>query len=1066
MKYTQLHLHSENSILDGVSSIKEIVDRSIELGHTAVAVTDHGNINATMSLSNECNARGIKPIMGGEFYFAKDSLSREKGGGRFHLILLAKNKVGWKNLLQLNAHAHQKGFYVKPRIDFKTLEKFHEGIICLSGCASGIVAANIVKDKPNKASKWAKKFKNVFGNDFYLEMQVSDFHLQPKVNQGLLEISRNLKIPTVITTDAHYANKEDAILQDMMILIMQKKTWKDRTKAIEAIERGEKVKMPWEISSKQLWMKSYGEMKDSWKKWHSSYMDKETFIKSMKESSKIEDKIEHWELDKEPKYPVMDTGDKTMEQVIRDFVVKGFKWRGVKGTVYEKRSQYELEIIIALGLDAYFVILADAIWHARGKGISVGVGRGSAAGSLVCYLLGITGLDPILHDLMFERFINPGRKEMPDIDVDFESARRDEVKQYLVSKYGEDRVAEVTAFQNMKLKSSLKDVSRVMGGNFTATNKLTSSINDGKIKDVTTLEELEELYPKEIEAFISDHEVHEKVLKIAMKLMGRIRNMSKHPAGVVITPTPLSSLVALQRKGDKVNVGWTEGTTRKELTPNGFVKYDILAIKTLDILYGAVKMIEKRHGIKIDIDKLPLDDKKVYEKMSKGRSLGSFQFETPNMQRMLKAMRADTFEDLAALNALDRPGPLDGGMDIIYNKMKNGEEDEQTLELIKPAMRKLLPKTYGVIVFQEQVLETAKKLAGFSLEEADKLRKALMKKEKDVTKEKARKKMIKVLKVKFLEGAVKNVKQKDAEFIWESMYKFARYGFNRSHSVSYAYIGYQCMWLKVNYPIEFFCSILNFSDKVKTLMYVKDALRYKIKVLPVDINKSTLVFRPQGKNIRYPISHLKYISKAGKAIVDSRPYEDFNDFIKKIKGHRVNKNAVMSLIRAGAFDKFGKRWNIMYKFMKMKAKKKDRDKIKKEVWSTMQILENEKLAYEFEFSDSVLEELFVKLHDNYECSSIQRAFELGPGNVVRVGGIVRKVREHKAKGGVMAFIDIQFFKKSSSVTLFADSWEKLKDKITTGSLVYGNLKVNEYKGKLSFMLSTRDNCYLRKLELE
>ncbi len=1066
MKYTQLHCHSENSILDGVSSVKEIVDRSIELGHTAVAITDHGNINATMTLTNECNARGIKPIMGCEFYFAKDSILKEKGLGRFHLIIIAKNKTGWRNLLELNAHSHEKGFYSKPRIDFKVLEKYHEGLICLSGCASGIIAVNILKDKKERAERWASKFKKLFGDDFYLEMQVSDYNLQPKVNKGLLEISRNLNIETIVTTDAHYAKKEDSILQDMMILIMQKKTWKDRTKIIAAIERGEKVKLPWEISSKQLWMKSYSELKDSWRQWHSDYMTKQEFVRSVKQTTVIENKIKFWELDRTPKYPTMDTGDKTMEQVIREFVKRGFKWRGLSGKVYEKRVQYELDVIINLGLDAYFVILADAIMEARKRGEPIGVGRGSAAGSLVCYTLGITGMDPIQHDLMFERFINPGRKEMPDIDVDFSSAKRHKVFEYLVEKYGEDKVAEVTAFQNMKLKSALKDVSRVMGGDFGITNKFTGSMNDGKIKDVNTIEDLEEVYPKELEAFIEGHEAHQKVLEVAMRLKGRIRNMSKHPAGVVITPKPLRSFVALQRKGDKVNVGWTEGTYRKELTPNGFVKYDILSLKTLDILHGTVKAIKKRHDIKIDLDKIPLDDKKVYKKMSKGRSLGSFQFETPNMQRMLRAMRADSFEDLAALNALDRPGPLDMGMDVIYNKMKHGEEDEETEELIKPVMKKLLPKTYGVIVFQEQVLETAKELANFSLEEADKLRKALMKKEKDKTKEKARKKMVKKLKIRFIEVASKKLKRKDAEFIWEAMFKFARYGFNRSHSVSYAFIGYQCMWLKVNYPMEFFCSILNFSDKIKTLLYIKDALRYKIKVLPVDINKSRLKFRPEGKNIRYPVSHLKYIGKSAKIIVKNRPYDSFEDFLEKIKGMRVMKTAIMSLIRAGAFDKFGKRYKIMYQFLKLKAKKKDRDKVKKEKWSTMQILENEKLAYEFEFSDSVLEELFVKLHDDYECSPIPRALELGSGSVTRIGGIVRRIREHKTKQGVMAFMNIQFFKKSTDITLFADTWEKLKVRIGVGSLVYGNLKVNEYKKRLSFMLSTRDGCYLRKLELE
>lgn len=771
MKFCNLHQHSENSQLDGVGTVLDIIKKTAALGHTAAAITDHGNCNNWIQLSNACKENKIKPIFSLEAYFSSGNAT-EKVRDQKHLILLVKNKVGYVNTLKLNAFAHSEGFYYKPRIDFEILKKHHEGIICLSGCGSGIVPNLLSKGKYVEAKEWAIKFKDLFGSDYYFELQISDFRGQDEINKQLLKLGEKLKIKSVITTDAHYVNEEDSLIQDVMMLIDQKKTWADRKKAIEAIKNGDKdVKLPWEISTKQLWMKTYEELEEARKKWH-SYMSKDVFNECLKNTLEIEDKVEKWELDVSPKYPILDFGKKTTNQVLREWIEEGFKIRKIKPTnpVYRAQVEHEFRVLSELGLEAYFVILADAIRYGRTIGIYPGIGRGSAAGSLISYLLCITGADPIQHGLIFERFLNPARKEMPDIDVDFASSKRDIIKDYMVEKYGKDHVVEIASFQSIKIKSALKDVCRVMSGDYKSVNKFTSKMSDRKLKALDAVDEetlqrptfdesievLKDLYPKELQEFLEADEMNEKILGISLRLKGRIRNLSKHPAGVVITPKPINECLALQRHKNNLLSGWMQGVARTELVPQGFVKYDLLSIKTLDIIYDTVKMVKKRHGVSIDIDIIPLDDQKVYAQTKKGRSFGSFQFETPNMQRMLREMRADRFDDLVALNALDRPGPLEMGMDTIYNKLKHDEEDDETREAVKPIMRKLLPSTYGVIVYQEQVLETVKKLANFSLEKADDVRKSVMKRVRDFAKEQARKQKVQQLKKEFIETASKN----------------------------------------------------------------------------------------------------------------------------------------------------------------------------------------------------------------------------------------------------------------------------------------------------------------------
>lgn len=1055
MSFVNLHIHSENSLLDGVGTVKEIVKKAKEQGSPAIAITDHGNVNAAVQLYQECKEQGIKPIFGSEFYFGLNA--EEKQGGNMHLIVLAKNTKGFENLLKLNGWAHRVGFYRKPRIDFKRLKEFREGLIILSGCTSGIIAKKLIDGNYDAALEWAEKFKKVFGEDYYLEMQVHDYKEQRVVNKGLIKISEKLKIKTVITNDAHYVNEEDGLLQDVMALIKQKKTWKDRQDALDRIKRGEDANMPWELGCKQLWMKDIDEMTAAWKEWHKDYMDRKVLDRSIAETVKLAEKIDNIAIDATYKFPNIDS-KKSIDDTFQEMLDEGFKWRGFTKADKEpvERIKYEHKILKDLGLLPYFVILSDAIKEAKRKDIMVGVGRGSAAGSLVCYCLGITGVNPLDHGLMFERFISPARKDMPDIDVDFESERKGEIEEYLISKYGEDKVGHVATYGMMQLRSAIKDVSRVMGGDSKATNELTAVMPKDIDKEVKTkyvkLKDFKAAFNEHIEKFLSAHENHERILKVAWKLKGRIRHISQHPAGIVITPKPLDHLVALQRHGGKLLIGWTEGQ-RKELTPFGFVKYDILGLKTLDILKRALKLVKKRHLKDVDIEKIPLDDKKVYKRMSKGQSLGSFQFETEIMMLMLRELRPDQFSDLAALNALDRPGPLRMNMDKVFYDLKHGVENKNTKKMVKTVMRKMFPETYGVVLYQEQVMMAAMNLSGFSVIEADDMRRTITKNVGKFDKPEV-KKLLDEVKDKFISRATKKIGADDAKFVWEIIFKFTEYGFNKAHSVSYAMIGYQCMWLKVNYPIEFFTAMLQWSKGKDTEDYMEDAAKYDIKVLPVDINRSGTRFKPEKDAIRYPLGHIRDVKKAAVRIIEEK-YESFDDFLSKIHGKRVNKKAILSLIKAGAFDKFEDRAKLYYRYLRLKEKPKLRDKIKDKKWDVTTRLKMEKEAYDFEFSTHLLDDMMIKLGERLGLEEIDKVFEQEAGYQAHVGGIIRSVREHRAKNGVMAFVDFQYKAKRTSITIFGDRWSALKYHVKPGALFYGDLTVNEYREKKSFIMSSR-----------
>jgi len=1060
MSFVNLHIHSENSLLDGVGTIKEIVKKAKEQGSPAIAVTDHGNVNGAVQLYQECKENGIKPIFGSEFYFGYDAEKKEKNTGNMHLIVLAKNKQGFENLLRLNGWAHKHGFYRKPRIDFAHLKELKEGLIVLSGCTSGVIAKKLIAKDYDGALEWAEKFKKVFGEDYYLEMQVHDYKEQRVVNKGIIKLSAELKIKTVITNDAHYVNEDDGLLQDVMALIKQKKTWKDRKEALERIKRGEPSKMPWELGCKQLWMKSEDEMLASWKEWHKDYMDRKIFERSVAETAKLSEKIDNVAIDSSYKFPNIDS-KKSVEDTFQEMLDEGFKKRGFKDSSKDEKARikYEQKILQDLGLLPYFVILADAIKEARKRGIMVGIGRGSAAGSLICYCLGITGVNPLIHGLMFERFISPARKDMPDIDVDFESERKGEIEEYLISKYGEDKVGHVATYGMMQLKSSIKDVSRVMGGDPKATNDFTAVFPKDIDKEVKTkypkLSDFKEAFAEHVDKFLSAHEKHEKILKTAWKLKGRIRHISQHPAGIVITPKPLDHLVAVQRHGGKLLIGWTEGQ-RKELTPFGFVKYDVLGIKTLDILKRALQLIKKRHDKDIDIETIPLTDKKVYKKMSKGLSLGSFQFETDIMAMMLRELKPDCFDDLAALNALDRPGPLRMKMDKVFYDLKHGVENKNTKKMVKQIMRKMFPETYGVVLYQEQVMMAAMQLSGFSVIEADDMRRTITKNVGKFDKPEV-KKLLDEVKHKFISRATKKIGESDAKFVWEIIFKFTEYGFNKAHSVCYAMIGYQCMYLKVNYPIEFYTAILQWSSGTDTEVYIEDALKNGIKILPVDINKSKLRFKPEGDGIRYPLGHIRDVKKAAVRIVEEK-YKSFDDFLKKITGKRVNKKSIMSLIKAGAFDSMDpkiKRDKLAYLYTKMKAKPKEREAIERERWDVSKLLKMEKEAYGFEFSVHLFDDMLVKLGKDHGLEHLEKVFENDAGYQAHVGGIIRSVREHRARNGVMAFVDFQFGKKKASLTIFGDRWQTYKHFVKPGALFYGDLTVSEYREKKNFVLSGR-----------
>jgi len=871
--FVHLHLHTEYSLLDGAARIKEAVDRAVDMGMPALAVTDHGAMYGVVDFYKACKKAGIKPVLGCEVYVAPramDDRTPKVDDNLYHLVLLAENGEGYRNLLNLVSLGFTRGFYYKPRVDKEALARHGKGIIALSGCIAGEVAAQVLVGENEKARQAAGDYRDIFGpGNFFLELQDHGFDEQRKANKELLKIHKEMDIPLVVTNDVHYVRRENAETQDVLL----------------AIQTGKSVDDPgrMKFQSEELYLKSPEEMNLLFGELPRAMRN----TVGIAERCHVEMEFGKYYL---PHYAVP-------EGYNADTYLAELCYRGVRG-IYgepgdevEKRLEFELGVIKQMGYSAYFLIVWDFIHFARQQGIPVGPGRGSAAGSLVAYSLGITNIDPLKYGLLFERFLNPERVSMPDIDVDICYERRGEVIDYVVRKYGADKVAQIITFGTMAARAAIRDVGRALNMPYGEVDRVAKlvpvELHMTIEKALNDAAELKEQYDQKPEI--------KKLIDTAAALEGMPRHASIHAAAVVITKDPLTHYLPLYKATDGPVTTQFAKDTVEEL---GLLKMDLLGLRTLTVISDALDLIAESAGVKMDIDRIPIDDRATYEMLSRGETAGVFQLESSGMRSILRDLKPEVFEDIVAINALYRPGPLGSGMVDDFIKNKHGLKKAKYLH---PKLEPILKDTYGVILYQEQVMRIASDLAGFTLGEADLLRRAMGKKKPEI---------ISGLRSQFVEGAVKNgIDEVISGQIFDLMEYFAGYGFNKSHSAAYAMVSYQTAYLKVNYPLQYMAALLTSvkdnTDKVSA--YIEECRRLGIEVLPPDVNESRESFSVAGNKIRFGLAAVKNVGLgAVNSIIRARkkdgPFSGYADFCRRLDTKVVNRRVLESLIKCGAFD--------------------------------------------------------------------------------------------------------------------------------------------------------------------
>jgi DNA polymerase-3 subunit alpha len=882
--FCHLHNHTHYSLLDAACTVNNLVLKAKEYDHKAIALTDHGVMFGCMEFYHAAKKEGIKPLLGFEAYVATGSRfdkSSGKSGTKKknynHLLLLAKNKQGYQNLIKLTTLAHIEGFYYKPRIDEELIKQYSEGIIACSACINGVVNAHLVNDRYDIALTKAKFYQEVFGDDFYMEIQDHGLEEDPIILRDAPKIATELGIKLVATNDTHYISKEHAISHNIYLHI--KDASKDSNIDIEEL----RYKVP------QMYYKTTDEMYELFKE-HPA---------ALASTQEIADKCD-FSFEKGyflPHFPLPDTTKaKTLGDYLTELTMAGLKerYKDMTPEVME-RADYELKVIEKMGFPGYFLIVHDFIQAAKRMGVRVGPGRGSAAGSIVAYALGITNVDPLPYNLLFERFLNPERVSMPDIDIDFSDNKREKVIRYVKEKYGEDCVAQIITFGTLSTKAVLKDVGRVLGIHYSEINEITTKIPTilGKVKELNKAVEL-----PEIKTLIAQNKgKYDKLLQHSLLLEGLFRHTGIHAAGVVITPGKVDDYVPLYSKPGKD--GGQDIATQygmKDLEKAGILKMDFLGLATLSIIDNTLDMIEVNHGVRLDIDDITFDDPDTYDIFCSGRTLGIFQFESDAMKEHLTHLKPRNILEITAMNALYRPGPMENIPDFIDRKQ--GRKD---IEYVHPVMEKVLAETYGVIVYQEQVMQLARDIGGFSLGQADVLRRAMGKKDS---------KAMADVKTTFIDGAVKNgFDRKLSDEIYQLIEKFASYGFNKSHSLAYSVLAYQTAWLKAHYPAEFIAANMT-SELMKTdpqiVGFMQEAKLYGIEVVPPDVNNSEDRFVVRNGVIYFSLAAVKNVGvSAAEGILRAREeklFESYFDFIQRVEQKYVNRKVLEALICSGTFD--------------------------------------------------------------------------------------------------------------------------------------------------------------------
>ncbi len=1035
MKFSHLHVHSHYSLLDGLPKIDLLLDYVKEQGMDSIALTDHGVLYGAVEFYQKAKERGIKPIIGCEVYMANERLEQKRpkiDDKRYHLILLAKNEIGYKNLVKIVSKAHLDGFYYKPRVDDHLLAKHSEGLIAMTACLAGRIPRLIVAKKFEQAEKLALKYQQMFGQDnFYLELQDHPtIPEQRKVNEALVAISRKYGIPLVATNDAHYLKKEDAEAQDVLMLINTNSQADDAERL--------------SVKDYDLSLRSPQEMIESFKNVPEAIEN----TQKIAQACNLELELEKTKL---PHYQVPE--GKTANQYLEELANQGLEKRYGKNPSKEiiDRLKFELSVIKETGFSSYFLIVQDFVNWAKSQRIVVGPGRGSAAGSIVSYLIGITNVDPIKNGLLFERFLNPERISMPDIDLDFTDRRRDEVISYVAEKYGEDKVAQIITFGTMAARAVIRDVGRALGYAYDYCDKLAKLIPMGfSLKDaLEKIDEFRNIYETDQEA--------ERLIDLAKKLEGVVRHASTHACGVVVSKDPLTDYIPLQRSTQN-GKGIVTQYEMHAVESMGMLKMDFLGLKNLTIIEDTLSRIYVlRNKLKIDIETIPLDDQKTFELLQRANTTSVFQLESDGMKRYLKELKPTEFEDIVAIVALYRPGPMQFIPEYIDRKHK-----KKQVTYLHPKLKPILEKTQGICIYQEQLMQIARDISGFSLAEADVLRKAVGKKIAKLLDEQEK---------KFIEGAIKNNVDKNIAIkLWQWILPFAQYGFNRSHSAAYATIAYQTAYLKAHYPVEFMASVLT-SEKTDTeriAFLIDECKRMKIEVLPPNINESLKNFTvvPNKREIRFGLLAIKNV---GENVIDviaqerkeNGHFKSIADFLKRVNSKDINKKSMESLIKSGAFDGFNERNELLHNLERLlewsREHHKNQDNGQAGLFDTTSFSQDislepvtaaanqAKLKWEKELlglyvTSHPLEDYREVLKNVFELRKLKSAFM---HQKVRVGGIVSSVKKIiTKKGQPMLFVKLEDLTSKAEVVVFPGVMEKYPEAFQENKILFVNGKVD------------------------
>ncbi len=878
--FVHLHLHSQYSLLDGAIKFEELVERAKEFGMEAVALTDHGNLYGAYDFFDKAKKAGIKPIIGCELYVTPTlKLEKPSDGKNFHLTVLCMNEKGYSNLSNLVSKGYLEGFYRRPRVDHELLQKHNEGLIVLSGCMSSELSRELFSKDRKKAISVASLYREIFGDRYYLEVQATGLPEQNFVNKEVKKISKELGIPLIATNDCHFLKQEDARPHDALLCVQTGSNLNDEKRM--------------RFAGDQFFLKSKEQMEATL----SGFQDAIDGTVELSRRCSFEFKEEE-----EYKFPEFEIPDgTTLEEYIKKmsrekldgiFAESSFSEEQTK--LYKDRLEYELTIICQMGFPAYFLVVADFINYAKTNGIPVGPGRGSAAGSLVAFALGITDVDPIPYNLIFERFLNPGRVSMPDIDVDFCTEGRDKVIEYVTERYGKDKVAQIGTFGTMSSKAVIKDVGRVLGIPYGEVDKLSKMIPSYRGKVFSIQEALDKV--PQISEMVEESEQLQELIELAKPLENMVRHASTHAAGVVISNEPISDYIPLYKGSRDETVTQFDMNCIEKL---GYVKFDFLGLKTLTVINKAVAYLKANNisDKEFNIKKIPLDDPEVYKLLGTSNTRGVFQIESTGMKQLLSRLHATTFDDIIAVLALYRPGPLDSGMVDEFVKCKNGKKK---VHFPHPSLKEILKDTYGLFVYQEQIMQTASEIANYTLGEADLLRRAMGKKKPAE---------MKAQRERFLTGANDNgIPKKKATELFDTMEKFAEYSFNKSHSTAYALITYQTAYLKTHYPAEFMSALMTIEshNTDKIISSITECNKMNIEVLAPDVNESISGFTPVDGKIRFGLSAIKNVGDSTvKAIIDTRneegPFESIFDFCTRVDSSKLNRRTFESLVKSGAF---------------------------------------------------------------------------------------------------------------------------------------------------------------------